>query len=156
MKRLSEYHTAASKNAENLECLLENLKTFKLEVKSVAEALENTMHQLPVEGASVDSKKLEEILVQHTEKLNKFKSSKQCERSKNELIELLEKFHKNLEISKSTSEKCNESLKSLRTETLKAESFKISQQQIEEGSVDADSLIDSLMSIPPEPTLIDI
>ena len=70
------------------------------------------------------------------------------------LIENLEKLSKNLEISKESSVKCQESLKNLRTETLRKKSYEISQKQVEE-SVNVDDLIQSVMSIPPEPKLID-
>ena len=134
--------------------LLEKLKIVKNEIKTVAQSLENTMHQMPVEGAKVDGISLEKVLNEHINRIEKLKPVPKVEETKKDLIENLEKLSKNLEISKESSVKCQESLKNLRTETLRKKSYEISQKQVEE-LVNVDDLIQSVMSIPPEPKLID-
>ena len=88
-------------------------------------------------------------------KLSQKKPSTTDENEKKELIQRLEKLHKNMEISKSSFDKCQESLKSLRTETLREKSVQISKMQAEE-IVDIDEIINSVMPIPSDPKLIDI
>ena len=102
-----------------------------------------------------DVKNLECILTENVKKLSQNKPSKTDENEKKELIQRLEKLHKNMEISKSTFDKCQGSLKSLRTETLREKSVQISKIQAEE-TVDVDAIINSVMPIPSDPKLIDI
>ena len=87
-----------------------------------------------VEGAKVDGISLEKVLNEHMNRLEKLKPVPKVEESKKDLIENLEKLSKNLEISKESSVKCQESLKNLRTETLRKKSYEISQKQIEESA----------------------
>ena len=53
MKVLRKFHKEASENQTNMKSAIENMKMLKKEATIVAEALENTMHQLPVHGAKV-------------------------------------------------------------------------------------------------------
>ena len=53
MKVLRKFHKEASENQTNMKSAIENMKKLKKEATIVAEALENTMHQLPVHGAKV-------------------------------------------------------------------------------------------------------
>ena len=53
MKVLRKFHKEASENQANMKSAIENMKMLKKEATIVAEALENTMHQLPVHGAKV-------------------------------------------------------------------------------------------------------
>ena len=87
--------------------------------------------------------------------LSQNKPSVTDENEKKELIQRLEKLHKNLDISKSTFDKCQESLKSLRTETLREKSVQISKIQTEE-TVDIDEMLNYVMPFPSDPKLIDI
>ena len=94
-------------------------------------------------------------MTENVKKLSQNKPSKTDENEKKELIQRLEKLHKNMEISKSTFDKCQGSLKSLRTETLREKSVQISKIQAEE-TVDINAIINSVMPIPSDPKLIDI
>lgn len=155
LKVLRKFHKEASENQTNMKSAIENMKMLKKEATIVAEALENTMHQLPVHGAKADVKNLECILTENVKTLSQNKPSVTDENEKKELIQRLEKLHKNLDISKSTFDKCQESLKSLRTETLREKSVQISKIQTEE-TVDIDEMINSVMPFPSDPKLIDI
>ena len=53
LKVLRKFHKEASENQANMKSAIENMKMLKKEATIVAEALENTMHQLPVHGAKV-------------------------------------------------------------------------------------------------------
>ena len=53
LKVLRKFHKEASENQANMKSAIENMKKLKKEATIVAEALENTMHQLPVHGAKV-------------------------------------------------------------------------------------------------------
>ena len=94
-------------------------------------------------------------MTENVKTLSQNKPSVTDENEKKELIQRLEKLHKNLDISKSTFDKCQESLKSLRTETLREKSVQISKIQTEE-TLDIDEMINSVMPFPSDPKLIDI
>ena len=71
--------------------LLEKLKVVKNEIKTVAQSLENTMHQMPVEGAKVDGISLEKVLNEHMNRIEKLKPVPKVEETKIDLIKNLEK-----------------------------------------------------------------
>merc|ERR1712223_2005634 len=94
LKVLRKFHKEASENQANMKSAIENMKKLKKEATIVAEALENTMHQLPVHGAKADVKNLECILTENVTKLSQKKPSTTDENEKKELIQRLEKLHK--------------------------------------------------------------
>jgi hypothetical protein len=130
------------------------LKTANLEVTQVAEALENTRHNLPVKGAKVDDN-IETILEQNLKPINGMAGKAAINKDiKHKVNKNLDKLGSSLEITSSASRSCSDSLNNLKTEALKETSLKLSQIQLTAPDEDHD-LTDNLLKIPPEPKLIE-
>ena len=153
MKILCDYAKETSANNSKLKEATESILKLKSEVKDVVRALENTRHTLPIEGTKADN--IESSLAQAMPKLDKMsESSKIHEKSKEEMVSLLQKLNSSLEISRENSHESQQNLKQLKSQALKEASMKLSLKQIEDPNK-IDNLVDTLITVPPKPKLID-
>jgi len=153
MKILCDYAKETSENNSKLKEATESIIKLKSEVKDVVRALENTRHTLPIEGTKADN--IESSLAQAMPKLDKMsESSKIHEKSKEEMVSLLQKLNSSLEISRENSHESQQNLKQLKSQALKEASMKLSLKQIEDPNK-IDNLVDTLITVPPKPKLID-
>jgi len=153
MKILCDYAKETSENNSKLKEATESIIKLKSEVKDVVRALENTRHTLPIEGTKADN--IESSLAQAMPKLDKMsESSKIHEKSKEEMVSLLQKLNSSLEISRENSHESQQNLKQLKSQALKEASMKLSLKQIEDPNK-IDNLVDTLITVPAKPKLID-
>ena len=153
MKILCDYAKETSENNSKLKEATESIIKLKSEVKDVVRALENTRHTLPIEGTKADN--IESSLAQAMPKLDKMsESSKIHEKSKEEMVSLLQKLNSSLEISRENSHESQQNLKELKSQALKEASMKLSLKQIEDPNK-IDNLVDTLITVPAKPKLID-
>lgn len=153
MKILCDYAKETSENNSKLKEATESIIKLKSEVKDVVRALENTRHTLPIEGTKADN--IESSLAQAMPKLDKMSEcSKIHEKSKEEMVSLLQKLNSSLEISRENSHESQKNLKQLKSQALKEASMKLSLKQIEDPNK-IDNLVDTLITVPPKPKLID-
>ena len=126
------------------------MKTVKIAAKEIANALEHTQHELPVEGAKVDD--IEPLLSKRS--LASLAQNGQVnQEAKEQVTSLLQDLVTSLKLSKESAQACQNSLADLKSETLKETSRQLSQNAV--GTTDIQDIADSMIVLPPEPKLIE-
>lgn len=154
MKILTKYQKETTEENEHLRKCTDTMKAIKPDLNRLVDALEQKRHHLVVEGTKVDDN-VEATMEKWLPQLDKMaadanKNMPQLEK----LLEVTKKYEDCLEVCKSTGKEAEENMKTLKSKALKQASMKLSLQQIE-NKTSIDDMIENLVTLPPEPKLID-
>ena len=125
------------------------MKNTKIAAKEICDALEHTQHELPVEGAKVDD--IESILSKRS--LETLAQNAQVnQEAKEQVTKLLQNLVSSLQLSKTSTHECQNSLSDLKSEALKETSRQLSQNANNDTIED---ILENMITIPAEPKLIE-
>ncbi len=150
MRLLCQFLKSTESSNEASKRVTKELKNLGLHLRAVIDALESKKHNLPVIGSHVELESVQSLLERQVPKL-----PSENHTTKEAMLEVLQKLHQSLQLSKENGTLGVQELQAIKSRVLKEESMKLSLEQIKDENGSLDTIIDSVIYVPPEPKLVD-